>query len=139
MHFALPDGVSLTQQQSDELHQVATLAYGDFKQQGYTGYTKARGDNDDKGTGVNGVTVQQGGASYYAQYDTKDQSAFISLYQQAQNDANTVNTQFGTLCGLAGTGETQLTQSVNTSEGDQSSTIQSQGSIASMVTNWAGV
>lgn len=126
MHFALPDGVTASSDQLKALQHTADCAYN-------AGVGQTRGDDNI------GVTVQQGGASYYAQYDTKDQSAFMSLYQQAQNDANTINTQFGTLCGLAGTGETQLTQSVNTSEGDQSSTIQSQGSIASMVTGWAGV
>ena len=66
-------------------------------------------------------------------------TGLLNLYQRMQNDANTTNTQFGTLCALGGTGQQELTQAVNTAEGDQSSTIQVVSSLASMVSGWAGV
>ncbi len=71
--------------------------------------------------------------------DATTRSEIMAHYQTMQNDANTTNTQFGTLCALAGTGQQQLTQSVNTAEGDQSSTIQVVSSLASMINGWAGV
>ncbi len=89
-------------------------------------------------TSTTTTTTPSGGGVANAT-DPNVRSEIMSRYQTMQNDANTTNTQFGTLCALAGTGQQQLTQSVNTAEGDQSSTIQVVSSLASMINGWAGV
>ena len=96
--------------------------------------------NSDKLTSGNNQGIgQYFGGGVAADIASGGKQSLITVYQRMQNDANTTNTQFGTLCALGGTGQQELTQAVNTAEGDQSSTIQVVSSLASMVSGWAGV
>lgn len=65
--------------------------------------------------------------------------AYVSIWQYIQQVSSSTSTQFQSVTNIPSTMMQTLTQSINTAQSDQQSTIQALGSSASIINGWAGV